>query len=91
MSAVDSEPPPGQPAPEPEKREAGAPAHVDLAAEIERARARVAASLHTLGDEVSRRGDWRAWIRARPTLALTGALVLGFLWGGGGGPPRSNT
>jgi hypothetical protein len=62
-----------------------------LAAEIDRARARVAASLNTLGDEVARRGDWRAWIRARPTLVITGAFVLGFLLGGGGGPPRSNT
>jgi hypothetical protein len=57
----------------------------EIAAEIERARARVAASLTTLGEEVARRGDWRAWVRARPALALGGALALGFLWGGGGG------
>jgi hypothetical protein len=50
-------------------------------AEVEVARTRVAASIRTLGEEVARRGDWRAWVRARPTLALAGALALGFLWG----------
>ena len=59
----------------------------DLAAEIDRARARVAASLSTLGEEVARRGDWRAWVRERPTLVIAGALALGFLLGGGGAPP----
>jgi hypothetical protein len=56
-------------------------------AEVEVARTRVAASLHTLGEEVARRGDWRAWVRARPTLVLGGALALGFLWGRRRGRP----
>ncbi|HVU50336.1 MAG TPA: hypothetical protein VHL80_06600, partial [Polyangia bacterium] len=55
-----------------------------LAADVERARARVAESLSTLGEEVARRGDWRAWVRARPGLFAVGALALGFLAGGGG-------
>jgi hypothetical protein len=53
----------------------------DIAADVERARARVAASLTTLGEEVARRGDWRAWVRARPALVILGALALGFLMG----------
>jgi hypothetical protein len=61
----------------------------ELAADLDRARARVAASLTTLGEEVSRRGDWRAWVRARPGLVLAGALALGFVWGGGGPPPQT--
>lgn len=55
----------------------------EIEADLDRARARVAASLSTLGAEVARRGDWRAWVRARPTLVLAGALALGFLWGRG--------
>ena len=68
---------------------AGAPSPelAEIAADLERARARVAASLSTLGSEVARRGDWRAWVRARPTLVIAGALALGFVWGGGAGPP----
>jgi len=54
-----------------------------LAADVDRARARVAASLSTLGDEVARRSDWRAWVRTRPGLFVAGALVVGFLCGGG--------
>jgi hypothetical protein len=61
-----------------------------LAAEVERARARVAESLSTLGDEVARRGDWRGWVRARPGLFVVGALAAGFLLGGGGRRPRGS-
>jgi hypothetical protein len=64
----------------------GAAARAAIAADLERARARVAASLTTLGEEVARRGSWRAWVRARPGLALAGALALGVLWGGAGRP-----
>jgi hypothetical protein len=62
-----------------------------IAADIDRARARVAASLNTLGEEVARRGDWRAWVRARPALVIVGALALGFVWGGGAGPPPGDS
>jgi hypothetical protein len=64
----------------------GAAARAALAADLDRARARVAASLTTLGEEVARRGDWRTWVRARPGLVLAGALALGLLWGGVGSP-----
>lgn len=57
-------------------------------ADVDRARARVAESLSTIGEEVARRGDWRAWVCARPGLFLAGALALGFLAGGGGRRPR---
>jgi hypothetical protein len=60
-----------------------------IAADIERARARVAASLSTLGEEVTRRGDWRAWIRARPAIYLVGAFALGYALAGGGKPPAA--
>jgi hypothetical protein len=50
-----------------------------IEAELERARARVAASMRRLGDEVERRRDWRSWVRARPTLVLVCAFALGAL------------
>lgn len=59
----------------------GTPERAEIAAEIDRARARVAASLTTLGEKVTRRSDWRAWVRERPTLVVAGALALGFLCG----------
>jgi hypothetical protein len=62
----------------------------EIEGELERARTRVAASMRTLGEEVTRRGDWRAWVRARPELVLAGALVLGFIWGRGRAAPRSS-
>jgi hypothetical protein len=71
----------------------GAAERAEIAADIDRARARVAASLSTLGEEVARRGSWRAWVRARPELALAAALALGLFFGGGmggGGPPPAN-
>ena len=55
-------------------------------ATIERSRARVAASLAELRDAVASRGDWRAWVRARPLPFVLGALVVGYLWGHGRGP-----
>lgn len=58
----------------------------EIAAEIDRARARVAASLTTLGEKVANRRDWRAWVRERPALVVAGALALGFLCGAD--PPR---
>ena len=61
----------------------------EIEGELERARTRVAASMRTLGEEVTRRGDWRAWVRARPELVLVGALALGFIWGRGRAAPRS--
>jgi hypothetical protein len=63
------------------------PERAEIAAEIDRARARVAASLTTLGEKVTRRSDWRAWVRERPTLVVAGALALGFLCGAD--PPSS--
>ena len=56
-------------------------ATAEITAEIDRARARVAASLTTLGEKVSRQGDWRGWVRERPALVLAGALALGFICG----------
>jgi hypothetical protein len=61
-----------------------------IEAELARARARVASSMRTLGEEVTRRGDWRAWVRARPELTLAAALALGFLWGHRRGPRADN-
>jgi hypothetical protein len=62
-------------------------------AAIEQSRARVAASLAAVRDEVASRGDWRAWVRAQPLPFVLGALVVGYLWGRGRGPspePPSN-
>ena len=55
----------------------------EIEADLEAARARVAASVRALGDEVARRSDWRTWVRAHPTLVVAGALALGFLTGRG--------
>jgi hypothetical protein len=60
-----------------------------IEADLARARARVAASMHALGEEVSRRTDWRAWVRERPVWSLAGALALGFLLGRVSGPGAS--
>jgi hypothetical protein len=49
--------------------------------EIERTREKVAMSVLALRDEVARRTDWRAWIRARPATFLGAAFVLGLWWG----------
>ena len=55
----------------------------EIEAEIEAARARVAATMRTLGAEVARRGDWRVWVRTHPALVLAGALGVGYTVGGG--------
>jgi ElaB/YqjD/DUF883 family membrane-anchored ribosome-binding protein len=61
----------------------------EIEAELWRARARVAASVHALGEEVSRRTDWRAWVAERPGWTLGAALALGFLLGNLGGGPTA--
>lgn len=48
---------------------------------VERARERVESSLLALRDEVTRRTDWRRWVRRQPAAFLGGALALGFLLG----------
>jgi hypothetical protein len=58
-----------------------APELDQIEAELALARARVAASMHALGEQVSRRADWRAWVRERPLWAMGAALALGFLLG----------
>jgi hypothetical protein len=81
----------------PEAGNAGAGRGLDTAPELDeieedlaRARARVAASMHALGEEVSRRADWRVWVRERPGWTMAAALALGFLLGrvGVGPTPR---
>jgi hypothetical protein len=65
-------------------REAGSkPDVADIEAEIETARARVASSMNTLGDELARRSDWREHIRKHPLAALGLALGGGYALGGG--------
>ena len=54
--------------------------------ELAFARARVAASVRALGDEVARVSDWRAWVRGHVGLALGVAFALGFLSGSRRGP-----
>lgn len=50
-------------------------------ADVARTRERVALSVLALRDEMARRVDWREWVRSKPGMFLTGALVLGFIWG----------
>jgi hypothetical protein len=59
----------------------------EIEADLARARARVAASMHALGEEVSRRTDWRSWVRERPGWMIAGAVAVGFLLGQLGGGP----
>jgi len=75
---------------EPTADELEAAERATLAADVDRARARVTESLSTLGEEVARRGDWRGWVRARPSLFIVGAAAVGFLLGGGGRRPRGS-
>jgi hypothetical protein len=55
----------------------------EIEAEIEAARARVAATMRTIGAEVARRGDWRVWVRTHPALVLAGVFGVGYTVGGG--------
>jgi hypothetical protein len=50
-------------------------------ADVARTRERVAMSVMALRDEMARRADWREWVRSKPAVFITGALVLGFIWG----------
>jgi len=59
----------------------GSDAIAQAESDVERARERVESSLLALRDEVTRRTDWRRWVRRRPTVYLAGALTLGFLLG----------
>jgi hypothetical protein len=64
---------------------------LEVSAEVELARARVASSMRALGEEVAHLGDWRARIRERPVLVLAAALALGFLAGRRGRPWSSRS
>lgn len=59
----------------------------EIEAEIEDARARVASSMSTLGDEIARRSDWRAHFRKHPWAVLGVALGGGYALGGGFAAP----
>lgn len=55
-------------------------------ADIERARQAVASSMLALQRELARTFDWRAWVAARPYLAVGTALAIGALLGRWHGP-----
>jgi hypothetical protein len=59
----------------------------ELEAALAQARARVAASMHALGEEFSRRADWRSWVRDNPGWTCAGAVVVGFILGFAGDWP----
>lgn len=50
-------------------------------ASIAKTRERVATSMLALRHEVSRRTDWREWVRERPTVFVGGAFLLGLAIG----------
>ncbi|MEZ4461879.1 MAG: hypothetical protein R3E66_19590 [bacterium] len=52
-----------------------------IQARIHATRERIEAQLETLEDEVSRRFDGRAWIRANPAKAVGLGLALGLYFG----------
>ena len=54
-----------------------------IEAELEDARSRVASSMSTLGDEISRRTNWQEHVREHPVVALGVALLGGYALGGG--------
>jgi hypothetical protein len=54
-----------------------------IEADIEDARARVANSISTLGDKLTRAGEWREQVREHPLIALGVALAGGYALGGG--------
>jgi hypothetical protein len=55
----------------------------EIRASIERNREELGSSLETLRYEVVRITDWRAQLRAHRTQVIVGALVAGFVLGGG--------
>jgi hypothetical protein len=73
----------------PERDDQRPPDVAALEAELEGARVRVAASMSTLGDEIARRTDWRAFVREHPLLALGLALGGGYAIGGGLAAPAT--
>jgi hypothetical protein len=59
----------------------------ELETDLALARARVAASMQALGEEFSRRADWRSWVRENPGWTCAGALFIGFILGFAGDRP----
>ena len=57
------------------------PELVQTEREIERTRARVSNAMIALRQAVSKRTDWREWVRERPGWFLAGAFALGIFWG----------
>jgi hypothetical protein len=55
----------------------------EIRASIERNREELGSSLETLRHEVVRITDWRAQLRQHRTQVLIGALIAGFVLGGG--------
>ena len=55
----------------------------EIRASIERNREELGSSLETLRYEVVRITDWRAQLRQHRTQVLVGALIAGFVLGGG--------
>jgi hypothetical protein len=55
----------------------------EIRASIERNRQELGSSLETLRHEVVRITDWRAQLRRHRTQVLVGALIAGFVLGGG--------
>lgn len=55
----------------------------EIRASIERNREELGSSLETLRHEVVRITDWRAQLRAHRTQVIVGALITGFVLGGG--------
>ncbi len=62
------------------------PAVAEIEADLALARERVTMSVRALGDELARRREWRAWVRAHPVLTLGISAALGFLAGRGPRP-----
>jgi hypothetical protein len=48
---------------------------------IERTRERVSQSMNALRAAVSKRTDWREWVREQPGLFVAAAFALGMFWG----------
>lgn len=50
-------------------------------ADIARTRERVSRSVLALRAEISKRADWRDWVRRKPGLLMATAFMVGFIWG----------